>query len=57
MACCRSRNCGDFANLEPDVSGVQTKPGFRAAMAAALVLEATMRTWASERWEPMACQE
>jgi hypothetical protein len=43
--------------LASAVSGLEGEPGFRAALAAARAQEAITRSWASERWEPMAHQE
>jgi predicted dehydrogenase len=43
--------------LESITTGVQGEPGFREAAAAARVQEAIMRSWDSERWEPVAAEE
>jgi hypothetical protein len=39
------------------VSGEQGQPGFREALAVARVQEAIMRSWESELWVPVACEE
>jgi predicted dehydrogenase len=46
-----------FKFLESVATGVQGEPGFREALAVARVQEAVMRSWASERWEPVAYEE
>lgn len=38
-------------------SGVQGEPGFREAFAVARVQEAVIRSWESERWEPVTYEE
>ena len=43
--------------LESVATGVQGEPGFRVTLVVARVQEAFMRSWASERWEPVACKE
>jgi hypothetical protein len=43
--------------LESVVSGVQGEPGFREAAAVARVQEAMVRSWDSERWEPVSSVE
>lgn len=43
--------------LESIVSGVQGEPGFREALAVARVQEAVIRSWDSERWEPVTYEE
>jgi predicted dehydrogenase len=46
-----------FKFLESVATGVQGEPGFREALAVARVQESIMRSWASERWEPVAYEE
>ena len=46
-----------FQLLESITTGVQGEPGFREAAAAARVQEAIIRSWDSERWEPVAGEE
>ena len=46
-----------YTFLESITSGVQREPGFREAAAVARVQEAIMRSWDSERWEPVPAGE
>ena len=46
-----------FRFLESVANGVQGEPGFREAQAVACVQEAIIRSWDSERWEPVTYEE
>ena len=46
-----------FQFLKSVATGEQGEPGFREAFAVARVQEAIMRSWDSERWEPVTYEE
>jgi predicted dehydrogenase len=46
-----------FKFLESVANGVLGEPGFRDALAVARVQEAIIRSWDSERWEPVTYEE
>ena len=46
-----------FQFLKSVATGEQGEPGFREAFAVAKVQEAIMRSWDSERWEPVTYEE